>query len=200
MTPEQAAAVWARVPDVESGLTAKTAGLSNILTGLAFVGAAIPWLLLERDQTWTSWNVSVLLTVGSLVVFFTLRSALWKIHGAATASAWLGRAYDKGDRPGYLKWYIGALVLYIVLSALDNVWPGVPGFSLFTLLVAVYAVTMGHWESRKPWVRRPYLLALGSLATAGALAVDLWSGAPIGGLLVLGLGWMGAGLLLYYQV
>lgn len=207
LTPQQAAAVWAEVPVAETALTAKVAGLSNVLTGLAFLLAPLPVLAIElADRAawgrWT-WEVSFGGAVLVFALFFALRFALWRVYGMARPGSTLGRAYDAGARPGYRVWYIAAILWILALSfAKDAVnLPGpVEATTGLWLLFAVYLVTMGHWESRQPWSRRPYLLAVGVIATAAS-----WMLAAFGPDLdlvrvpILGLGWILAGLLIFRQ-
>ena len=205
MTVQQAAQVWAQVPAVETALTARFAGLSNILTGLAFLVSPLPFLLLVHTASlgFSPLLLGLGLMFGLLLTFFLLRTALWRLHGTARPGSMLGMAYDKGQRPGYKIWYLLGLLWIMAIGVWHNVAtvpPMVQATLSYGLFVAIYTMTMGHWESKREWSRRPYLLVIGSIASVAALAVDLFAPDPaFYDLMVLGAGWLLAGLLLYFQ-
>jgi hypothetical protein len=213
LTPQQAAAVWTQVPVVESALTSKVAGISNILTGLAFVFASLPALagwVASRNVGVAVWGDLTTLwvlvgTLGLFAVFLLLRTALWRVYALARPDTALGSSYDKGmGRVGYRWWFIAVVAWTIALAFVGEV-VHVPGFvkatAGFGLLFSVYLLTMGHWESKQSWSRRPYLLVAAVLAfTAWLVFVAFgpkWAFADFG---ILGLGWIAGGLLLYHQV
>ena len=207
MSPQEAAAVWTRVPDVEQELTPRVVGLSNILTGLAIAMTGLPWVvtMASYDVTGTVpwgrvWTTPIVFGAMAMLVllFLGLRSALWTVYGLARPG---GRALLYGNR-SYGWWYGSVIILSLVVA-----WAPAPAaleraMALVPLLLMVYTLTSGHWESKQPWARRPYLLVAGIGCCAlgwGLLAADapylLW-----GIHALVGLPWVIAGIALYRQV
>lgn len=204
MSPQEAAAVWTRVPEVEQQLTPRVVGLSNVLTGLAIASVGIPMAkLLPGAVTWV--HPYALAAYAALIgLFLGLRAGLWNVYGLAKPE---GRTLLYRYRtPGSWSWlpvdwwYLAAFAWGFALMW----WAGAPdplrrSASLIPLMVTVYTVAGGVWESRRSWCRRPYLLAAGVLCCAVGWGLQI--AGVLGWLMVLlGLAWVLAGIALYHQV
>lgn len=220
MTPQQAAAVWVQVPDVEQALTPRVAGLANVLTGLAIISAALPSLVVAFDARdgalglgdW--WWLHVPVAVLLVLLFLGLRRGVWNIY-AASRHTRPGTVLHEVTRSRMVQIAYLAVVLWwlvVLFSGLQSVGSDetvspradnafTRSGDLLTGLLVVYTISIGWWESRQPWSPRPYLLATGVLAVTAAIGLLLAVG-TIGddlAMLTLGLGWMLAGAFLYHQ-
>lgn len=205
MTPQEAALVWTRVPEVEQELTPRVVGLANILTGLAIGAAGLPlYSLLSIDEPWAT--PAAMLVWGALIALFLgLRAGLWRVYGLAKPE---GRTLLYRYRtPGSWKWlavdwWFLAAFGWFMVATLMTTWPDPVRRSadVVALFLTVYTFAGGVWESRQSWCRRPYLLVscmvLGAVGWGLHIATDLHYGL-VG---LLGLVWVLAGTALYNQV
>lgn len=206
MSPQEAAAVWARVPDVEQQLTPRVVGLANILTGLAIAVLGIP--MVEILPIASPWNESwaMLSWTGLVLLFLGLRGALWSVYGLAKPG---GRGILYRYRvPGSWKWLpVDWWYLAAFLWGFFGAWwadapaPIDRSTEMIALFLTVYTVAGGIWEARQSWSRRPYLLVFGTASCLLGWAMHL---AGISGTThvlyaILGLGWFLAGTGLYNQ-
>ncbi len=209
MSPQEAAAVWIQVPQVEQQLTRRAVGLSNILTGLAIATLAIPWSTLLQPEIWAGF--AFYYGSGTLILLFLgVRRGLWGIYGSAKPD---GRALLYRYRaPGSWKWltvdwwYLAAFLWgffgWFLVVSIDAPGPVLRSTAMIPLFLTVYTLAGGLWERRQTWSRRPYLLALGmaSCAVAWGLHLAGLPGMDHGLPFAIGIGWILAGTALYHQV